>query len=295
MKNPKSWLRPDGKWNRDRLSSVIVDALIIIAAIFLFFSYGSRLHRDEVDTSSREAAEGQEADRGEVLLFNNLRIGKVDISGLTVNEAREKVQDYVDGILNMPFELITAGQHSVSVTLRELSVYWANPEVLEETAALRDKKDPIEAYKLEKDIENAGMDLPLTISCDKAFLMEYLEENCTAYDVPMTAAEMVTENGKMKLIPGKPGQELNLAEAAASIENVAFSQLERNDTLFILPVTESYPPSIPEGYEDMEGIEELLEEAMAEQTAREQAEAEAAEQEGADPDAGTEGEAEPEP
>ncbi len=287
MKNPKSWLKPDGKWNRDRLSSVIVDLLIIIAAIVLFFSYGTRLHRDEVDPAAHEAAAGQEADYGNVMLFDNLRIGKVDISGLTVNEAREKVQDYVDGILNMPFELITSGQHSVSVTLRELSVYWKNPEVLEETAALRDKKDPIEAYKLEKDIETAGMDLPLEIGCDKAFLMEYLTENCTAWDVPMTAAEMVTENGKMKIIPGKPGQELNVAEAAASIENVAFAQLERNDTLFILPVMESYPPSIPEGYEGTEGIEQLLEEALEEQA---EAEAQAQEQE-----EGTEGEAEPEP
>ena len=100
MKNPKSWLKPDGKWNRDRLSSVIVDLLIIIAAIVLFFSYGTRLHRDEVDPAAHEAAAGQEADYGNVLLFDNLRIGKVDISGLTVNEAREKVQDYVDGILN---------------------------------------------------------------------------------------------------------------------------------------------------------------------------------------------------
>ena len=285
MKNPKDWLRPDGKWNRDRLSSVIVDALIIIAAIVLFFSYGTRLHRDEVDPSAHEAAGERDEDLGDVLLFDNLRIGKVDISGLTVNEARAKVQDYVDGILNMPFERIVSGQHSVPATLRELSVFWANPQVLEETAALRDKKDPIESYKLEKDIETAGMDLPLEIGCDKAFLMDYLRENCTAWDVPMTAAEMVTENGKMKIIPGTPGQELNISEAAAAIENVAFAQLERNDTLFILPVMEMYPPSIPDGYEGMEGIEELVEEA-----AREQAEAEAAAQEEQ-----TEGEAEPEP
>ncbi|MBR5420847.1 MAG: hypothetical protein IK115_06850 [Lachnospiraceae bacterium] len=263
MKKLKRYLKPNGEWDRDRLSSVIVDAVLIIAAVILFCSYGIRFHSDPVNTSGGWIEEENPDRYADVKLFDNVAVGSVDVSGLTVKEAKRKVRSYVDSVLDTPFELEVAGKHRVPTSLRQMGLEWTNPEAIDEVAAMREGLDPIRRYTLGKDLEQQGITVDLAVTCDKAALMEYLEKNCTSWDTEMTASEIVTEDGVTKLILGKASEKLNLPGAASALQNSAFSNIGRGEAVIFLPLEINYPPSIPEGYEDMEGIEELVAEAQA--------------------------------
>ena len=59
------------------------------------------------------------------------------------------------------------------------------------------------------------------------------------------------------------GQTLNISEAVAQLMNSGYDFVKNGETVFVLPLEELYPASVPEGYEDYPGINELVMEAEA--------------------------------
>ncbi len=264
--------------SRERLSNIIVGIVLAVLCVALIAGYVIRTQVKEVKTGAGTVSAAS-AGFAEKTLFDNVRIGGVDVSGLTPEEAESRVRAYLDEVLDTEFSLRVAQDHEVKTTLRELSAYWVNDTAIADVMAMRDGKDAVARYTLTKDIEKEGLDLPLEVSMDKEVLMTWLQENCSIYDVEMTGSELVTEGGVKKVRLGTPSQMLNLAESAVILQEQGFASISSGETMLRLPLEEYYPPGTPEGYEDYPGIEELVLQAE-----NERAEAEAA---AADPDAGT--------
>ena len=240
--------------DRERLSNIAVAFVLVLFCLVLIIWYVIRTHVTEVDTSGHPERVEAAEDIDSVLLFENTRVGDVDVSGLSVAQARAKVQEHLDGIFDTTFSVMVAQDKKVQVSLRDLSAYWVNPEAIEEAAHIRDGRDVVARYTLEKDMEQAGMDIPL-------------EKNCSIYDAEMTGSELVTEGGVKKVKLGRVGQTLNTAESASQLMSRGYDFVKSGESVFILPLEELYPPSIPEGYEDYPGIMDLVMAAEAEAAA----------------------------
>ena len=173
------------------------------------------------------------------------------------------MQEHLDGIFDTQFKLRVAQDREVEVSLRQLSAYWVNPEAIEEAAHLKDGRDVIARYTLGKDLEESGLEIPLEVSLEKEAAINWLTANCSIYDVEMTGSELVTVDGAAKVKLGRVGQTLNISEAVAQLMNSGYDFVKNGETVFVLPLEELYPASVPEGYEDYPGINELVMEAEA--------------------------------
>ena len=108
--------------------------------------------------------------------FEGMRIGPVDISGMTPEAAEEAVNSYLESLYDNELTLVAASGNEVKVKVRELGPYWANSDVLEGMSALGEGGDVVERYKLSRDIASAGLEYPLELSCDKEKVMKLLTD-----------------------------------------------------------------------------------------------------------------------
>lgn len=250
-------------YDRDRLSNRVVAVVLLLFCIVLIIWYAIRTNVTEVKTSDRPQGVVTVTDMDRIPLYENTRVGDVDVSGLTVGEAREKVQEYLDGIFDTVFKVRVAQDKEIEVSLRQLSAYWVNPEAIEEAAHLKDGRDVVARYTLGKDLEESGLEIPLEVSLQKEAAINWLTANCSIYDVEMTGSELITVDGTAKVKLGRVGQTLNISEAVAQLMNSGFDFVKNGENVFTLPLEELYPASTPEGYEDYPGINELVMEAEA--------------------------------
>lgn len=79
--------------------------------------------------------------------------GEVSVGGMTQEEAKEAVEEYISSNLNQTVTL-QAGKNTVQVPVSQFGISWGNPEIAEEAAGLGKSGNLIARYKAMKDLEN---------------------------------------------------------------------------------------------------------------------------------------------
>ena len=151
-------------------------------------------------------ADAQSADT----IKNGIFAGDIDLSGMTEGEASQAVEAYVDGLKDTEITLLAADDTEVVVTAGDFGVFWANPELVDEAAAVGTKGNVIERYKLMKDLERENLILPIEISFNLQAISDILLERCVQYDVKAEDATLVRENGEFRVIGGRTGYALDV-------------------------------------------------------------------------------------
>lgn len=224
--------------------------LLGVAGAAAVFWYSSSTRAVAVQTDHKayylEGVSGEE-DRDQIsvmrdaVVYPGVHVGAVDISGMTIEQAAEAVENYYTQVCEAEVTLIAAQNTPVTVKLSDLAPYWENREVLDDLLELTDGNDVIDRYMMKKDIAQNGMDLPLAISFDKETVVEFLQKNCSIYDVPLQNATLRRENGQFIVEEGQAGEGVNLAEAAGMIQGGLFEEVVAGNTQIVLPLEELYP------------------------------------------------------
>ncbi|MCR5127296.1 MAG: VanW family protein [Lachnospiraceae bacterium] len=224
--------------------------LLGVAGAAAVFWYSSSTRAVAVQTDHKayylEGVSGEE-DRDQIsvmrdaVVYSGVHVGAVDISGMTIEQAAEAVENYYTQVCEAEVTLIAAQNTPVTVKLSDLAPYWENREVLDDLLELTDGNDVIDRYMMKKDIAQNGMDLPLAISFDKETVVEFLQKNCSIYDVPLQNATLRRENGQFIVEEGQAGEGVNLAEAAGMIQGGLFEEVVAGNTQIVLPLEELYP------------------------------------------------------
>ena len=166
-----------------------------------------------VENESEETEERQGRAHFEGQIYKGVRIGAVDVSGKTPEEAAAAVDAYISETGSIGITLRAEGIPPMEVTLSAFHPYWENTGVIDELLEVTEGANVIERYTREKDIEIAGMELPLDVSFDKQVVMEYLSSIDT----------------------GESGTMINIAESAAMIQNTLFDRVLAGEREFTLP------------------------------------------------------------
>ncbi len=107
--------------------------LKVITALFLgFLSMGVTVNSEEKIESGIYADE-------------------INISGMTVSEARNAVQNYVDSFGEVQITLHAVDDQAIVLTASEAGLKWENPEIIEEAAGLGKDGNIVQCYKILKD------------------------------------------------------------------------------------------------------------------------------------------------
>lgn len=141
----------------------------------------------------------------------------MDLSGLTVREARDKVEAYVQSFGDAQITLNAVEGGTIATTASELGLKWGNETVLDEAANFGRDGDILRCYKELKDLQRRNKVYAVKFDFDKSKIRTLIEENAAQYDRKAVNATLTkTENG-FDITEGQTGV---MVDTAASVDAV---------------------------------------------------------------------------
>ncbi len=155
---------------------------------------------------SAAAATSVQADEAkDNTIADRVYIGEVAVGGMTEQEAREALEDYVADLAD---DVVTlkAGDYTVQSTVAGLGMTWAEEdERITEAVMLGKTGNLIERYKVKKDLENADMVLPLVLTVDETLTNQFIQENKEALNNEAVDYGLTMTDGSFTVTGGLAG------------------------------------------------------------------------------------------
>ena len=112
----------------------------------------------------------------------------------------------------------------VTTTLGELGYSCNLEESVEEAMSLGKDGNFLNRYRESKEIAEKGEAINLVASLDKDVLRQFVEENCTQFDVEPVNASLTRENGRFIVIEHKSGRKVSVQDTVDLIESCILAQ-----------------------------------------------------------------------
>lgn len=187
-------------------------------AFLLFASFGGMI-LSGMDVYAKEEAR----------LKNGIGVGTaeekvvMDLSGMTALEAENAISDYVDGLKEKTLTLICGGENKVSVTVGELGLTWANPELIQDALNIGKSGNVVQRYKTVKDLEHNKKVYVLELAAEKESIVSVLEEKCAVFNSEAVDFSLLKEGNMFTVVEGKQGYVLDV-EASAELVSTFLAQ-----------------------------------------------------------------------
>lgn len=184
-------------------------------------------------------AETARAASQEVIL-EGVYMGEIDLSGMTAEEARAKVNQYVESLKVKNVTFGAVGEHYVSVTAGSLGLTWDNEADIDAAVALGKKGNIVKRYKAIEDLKHGNKVYNLKLSLDKELVRTVLTEQCAEYDVQAVNATMARVDGQFVVEEGQAGEQINIEESLNKIYDYLTTEWNYQDASIdlVIEVTE---------------------------------------------------------
>jgi vancomycin resistance protein YoaR len=178
------------------------------------------------------------SDNGTIL--DGVYMGTIDLSGMTADEAKEKVSEFVESLKAKNVTFGTVGEHYVAVTAGDLGLEWTNESDIDAAAALGKKGNIVKRYKAIQDLKHGNKTYDIELSFDKDIIKSVLEEQCAEYDVPASNATMTRVDGQFVIEDGQTGEAVNVDESLSNIYEYLTKSWDYSDASIdlVIDVTE---------------------------------------------------------
>lgn len=148
-------------------------------------------------------------------------VDSVDISGMTLEQATDAVEAYVEDLLQTELVLQYTAEGSrvaeITATAAQLGGSWSNTGIVEEAVSAGKSGNVVERYKTLKDLERTNKVYEVEISFDQTTIQAFIEQNCTAYDQAAVNYSLTRSGGSFQVVAGSTGYAVNVEESAANI------------------------------------------------------------------------------
>lgn len=166
-------------------------------------------------------------------------VDEVDVSGCTVEEATEAVENYLQtlGACTLTLE----GREDVEpiiLQVGELGLTWENPEVLEEALTLGRTGNLVVRYKVLKDLEHEKMVYPLEYSMDETLLQQKIEARSGDFGQKRVDYELHRQDGKWVVTSGQDGYSLDVEASVRRVADYLRHDWDRQDADIRLVIRE---------------------------------------------------------
>jgi len=141
---------------------------------------------------------------------DGIYVGEFNLGGMTVEEAEQKVKEYMDGLEDQSIELDVDGT-TFQTTAKELGFYWSNTDAVKEAAKHAVSGNLIEQYMGLKDLQREPVNIPLETAVDEARVENFIQEQCGGITAEPQNASITRENGVFTVTPGVTGKVVDIA------------------------------------------------------------------------------------
>lgn len=179
----------------------------------------------------------------------------ISLCGMTQEEAREKIEEYVAELGNSKVTLLVAGGHEVTVTARELGIEWSNPEIVEEAALIGTQGNVIQRYKAMKDLLFENQVYNIDLKFDVAAINDIIVNQCVQYDQKPLDAGLQRVDGQFVVTEGKIGYETDVESSIDVIYDYLENGWDGKNCRIALNVQEERPRGTAE---DLAQVKDIL-------------------------------------
>lgn len=177
----------------------------------------------------------------EEVILEGVYMGEIDLSGMTADQARAKVNQYVETLKMKNVTFGAVGEHYVSVTAGSLGLTWDNETDIDAAAALGKKGNIVKRYKAIEDLKHGNKVYNLKLSLDKELVRTVLTEQCAEYDVQAVNATMTRVDGQFVIEDGQAGEQINIEESLNKIYDYLTTEWNYQDASIDLVVEVTEP------------------------------------------------------
>lgn len=177
----------------------------------------------------------------EETIENGVYIGDIDVSGMTIIEAKQAVLDSVELLKDKKITLNAMNDNKVDVTFGSLDVKWANEEIIDEAVSLGKEGNIVQRYKALKDLAHENKVFEVSYDIDKAKLQEIITTDCEPFNVNAQDATLKRENGAFVIEPGTTGVVIDVAGSTDAIHNFITTEWNGEDAEIDLVVATEQP------------------------------------------------------
>ena len=174
--------------------------------------------------------------KAEDTILKGTYIDEIDVSGMTVTEAKAAVTAKVAARMETPITLKCVGDNEIVITPADLGMKWSNPQIVDELAQLGQAGNIIERYKFRKDLERENYVVNVAYTYDKELIKQIVDEQCLDFNEDAVDMKLSRSNGEFQIIEGKQGAYIESATAVSTIYDYVMYQWNGTETVLSLPI-----------------------------------------------------------
>ncbi|NLJ90574.1 MAG: hypothetical protein GX323_06710 [Clostridiales bacterium] len=173
-------------------------------------------------------------------ISDGVYIESVHIGGMTVDEAKAAVDDYIDE-LRATTITIEIDDKSEQITLAELGFDFKDHDYFEQASSIGESGNLFKRYKEIKDVAHNNLIFSLEYTLDKSAVKEFVETKLSAYDIPSQNASVKREGGKFVYTDHVVGRHIEIEDTIRLIEESISEGWDKSNITLKAVVVEDVP------------------------------------------------------
>lgn len=190
-------------------------------------------------------------------ICEGVRIGSIDVGGMTEEEAMAVVEDQINRVLNTTVSIKVSGEE-LQTSVKDLGVScdWRN--TVNKAYQLGKDGNPLKQLKVRKQIKLSGKEYTLPYEISDDTIQDFVEERCKPFDISMKNSKLTFKEGKPKASKDRVGHEVQVSETVEKIRESLEKALkeEQSDAMTIAAVVKDTEPKYTQ--EEVSKCESLL-------------------------------------
>ncbi|MFU0828646.1 MAG: G5 domain-containing protein [Lachnoclostridium sp.] len=176
----------------------------------------------------------------EETITKGVYIDSIHLGGMTKDEARKAVKDYVDNLRKKKIT-VKIDDNKEEITLKDLDYHYKENDFIDEALQIGKTGNLIKRYKELKDTENSNLVYNLEFSISDEKLEEFLKDKCSAHNIEAQNASVKRENGEFIYTDHKVGRKLNVKKTAEVIKSSLTDGWNQEDIVLEAVVEDDMP------------------------------------------------------
>lgn len=194
--------------------------ILYIGLLFFFLTAagGRQAYAETVkETSEAAAASEAKAVPEDHKIPEGVRVNGLDLSGMSVQDAEERLEQYVIEVCSGTLTL-TCGGEEVSIPYKDFNLKVSDSTVIQEICEIGTSGNLIKRYKELADVKNNKADYQLPFEYDQDKLNTLIEEGTASYNREARDAILVRHSGEFQITDEVTGIKVDVAATALLVE-----------------------------------------------------------------------------
>ena len=156
---------------------------------------------------------------------------------MTKAEAENAVDDHIAGLLSRKV-VIQIGENELETDFESLGMHFSEEKLIDQAYAVGKKGNLIKRMREVENAHQSGKTFALKYSFDEQKLKEYVEKECTQFDVKAKNSKLSLKNGRFVASKERTGRELQVDQTIDRIRKT-LQESDQSDSYTVQAIVET--------------------------------------------------------